>query len=120
MPMQSERDAALESFRGHLFRIRASIEIAPHMIECLERYIGFGELQGSFLTAVLEDKFLEAFACADEGNTANMKSWAQIMYSCVSPDCRGSRERVNAWIETQPEHVDPSSSIDTSAPEAVG
>lgn len=119
MPTRDERESALEFFKGQLTRCRASISVRPDMIEAMERYIGLGEAQGSFLTAVLEDKFLEAFSCADEDNIAAMRGWAQLMYSCVPGICRGSKERVDAWLETTQPGTADSETVDTSTPETL-
>lgn len=74
--------------------------IPQHMRGGVTRYIDGGlPHMGSFLRAVMENNFLEAFARADEANTECMKGWAHFIYMYAPSDCHGSPEKVKAWIE---------------------
>lgn len=64
----------------------------------LVNYVINGWEPGGFLTAVLEDKLVESAARADDHNLSRLYYWAQVMYSEVPADARGSREKVTKWL----------------------
>lgn len=71
-----------------------------HMKAGVARYILNGIGGGSFLNAVLENNFIQAFNRADDTNMKYMKQWAQFLYSEAPIKCWGSPEEVAAWIES--------------------
>ena len=73
--------------------------VSDIIIESLERYLNAGIIPGSFLTAALENNLREAFGCADEENTANMRNIVAYLYNHVPAGAWGSREAVASWVE---------------------
>jgi hypothetical protein len=61
-------------------------------------YITHGLPPGGFLTAVLEDKLVEAASRADDFNKHHLYEWASVMYNDVPLPARGSRENVTKWL----------------------
>ncbi len=83
---------------------REHLNLLPeHMRESVKWWIEKGEphptLLGSFLTAVLTNDLLEAFACADAINAASMRQWATFLHTYAPMGCHGSEERLLAWYE---------------------
>lgn len=76
-------------------------EILPtHMQHGAKDYIERGLPPGSFMRAVLENNFLEAFGRADQINTAFMRNWADWLYNHCPSTAKGTKERVDAWIKS--------------------
>jgi len=71
-------------------------EFTKHQID---QYVAHGICTGSFLTAVLENNLIQAFACADEDNLANMFHIVSYVYNHVPTACYGSPEKMAAWRE---------------------
>ena len=71
--------------------------LPEHMRESARQYVEEGRATGRFLTAVLENKLVEAYSYADDENTAAMRAWAGWLYSDISADAWGSPEKVAAW-----------------------
>ena len=65
----------------------------------LERYVEHGIKPGDFLTAVLENNFMEAAGRADSFNQLHLHDWARVIYNDVPSACHGSSERVSQWIK---------------------
>lgn len=65
--------------------------------EGLVRYVVDGIVPGSFLTAVIEDKFKEAVVRADENSLSNIRSIALLVYNALPTHCHGSHSTVNEW-----------------------
>lgn len=78
-----------ESFKG----------IPDYMIGGLRRYIENGIPPGSFLTAVLSNDLMGAFAKADSTNTVAMVAYARFLYAYAPHDCHGSPAKVRAWMD---------------------
>ena len=76
-------------------------KIPAHMRSGVELYVYDGIPPGSFLTAVLENKLVEAFMHADEINRAAMFAWADFMYNEMPSGSWRSAERVAAWCEAR-------------------
>ena len=72
--------------------------LPEHMQGGARRYVERGIPPGSFLTAVLENNFLEAFKRADAENTERMKDWARWIYNECPRDAHGDPETVAEWI----------------------
>lgn len=81
--------------------LRASLvhhSIPSHMHEAVVMYILLGHPTGDFLRAVFSDMLVQAFARADDKNTAAMRCWASFLYEVVPSEARGSPESVDKWI----------------------
>jgi len=74
--------------------------IRHDLLGALERYLNHGIMPGGFMTAVLENNLKEAFARADDTNIENMKNIVGYVYNNIPSDSWGSREAVNAWLES--------------------
>jgi len=74
------------------------LHILPqHMQEAIYRYISQGIEPGSFAFGVLCNDLVEAFACADDINSAHMRVWANWLYNYAPRECWGSPAKVAAW-----------------------
>lgn len=73
--------------------------LPEHMQGGARRYIERGISPGSFMRAVLENNFLEAFKRADDENTERMKDWARWIYNECPRDAHGDPDTVSEWIE---------------------
>lgn len=73
--------------------------IPGHMIDGLLSYIEDRIPQGSFLTAVLENKLVEAAHQADNQNMNALPAYANFLYNYAPRACWGSPEKVKAWLE---------------------
>jgi len=66
--------------------------------EALDQYAADGSPPGGFLTACLENKFVQACTGADLQNQTFLISIALYIYNDIPSDCWGSNEKVDAWI----------------------
>lgn len=73
--------------------------LPEHMRDGARGYVEFGLAPGGFLSAVLENNFVDAFGKADAINRASLHDWAIWLWNEAPSDCWGSREKVRAWIE---------------------
>ena len=73
--------------------------IPAHCQDSMKAYVETGRPVGGFLTAVLSNDFMEAFAAADEVNSRCIRQYALFLYNEAPPACYGSRKTVMAWIE---------------------
>ena len=73
--------------------------LPEHIRAGARRYIEDGTPPGDFLRAAFEDKLVESFKRADETNLQRMFDVASFMYNEVPAPCRGSKEKVENWIE---------------------
>ncbi len=72
--------------------------IPERMIGGLERYV-FGRVQpGDFLTAILENHLVNAFARADAENFTKIGAYAAFVYNELPSTAWGSREKVRDWL----------------------
>ena len=74
-------------------------KVPDYMRYGLEAYIEQGYMPGGFLTAVLENKFVDAVSNADLENTRNLQAYANFLYNYAPRACWGSREKVKAWSD---------------------
>lgn len=88
-----EADAADFTLPRRYARLPAYME-AP-----ARRYIENGINPGGFLTAVLCNDLVGAFARADSANHAHMHEWAKWLHNDIPAPAWGSPEKVKAWIE---------------------
>ena len=80
-------------YEGNIFRI------PDGMVEGLELYINHRIKPGSFMTAVLANDLIEAVGKADHRNIKNIPAYVYFFYNYAPPECFGSYEKVNAWLE---------------------
>jgi len=73
------------------------LDIPAYMHEGIVEYVCHGIEPGGFLTAVFEDKLVEAAAKADDTNAKKLYEYASLMYEPVPSACRG-KENVSHWI----------------------
>lgn len=71
--------------------------IPPACRDALIRHVLFGDEVGGFVTAVLENNLVEAFARADEHNTHFMRVYADWLYNVCPMAARGDAVRVREW-----------------------
>ena len=71
----------------------------PEIKEAIDEYARVGRPLGGFLTAVMENNFMESFARADEGNIRDMFEIANYVYNKTPRVCHGSVNTVQAWID---------------------
>ena len=74
-------------------------EISPEMLYSLEQYVKEHIPLGDFLTAVLENNFVEAVGRADSTNIENLPAYAAWLYNEAPLACWGSKDAVNRWLE---------------------
>lgn len=72
--------------------------VPGHMWGAVERYFLQGIPGGSFLTALLSNDLIEAFARADDENADNMRRWAQFLYNYAPCGSYRSPEAVRDWL----------------------
>ena len=73
--------------------------IPEHCRESLKRYVETGCPVGDFLTAVLCNSLVDAFARADDINARHMRQYACWLYNQAPGPCWRSQEKVKKWIE---------------------
>ena len=72
--------------------------IPKHMIAPVLTYFNNHIPPGSFLEAVLSNKFVEAVRRADEKNLVALDVWAAFLYWEAPAHTHGSPEKVEAWL----------------------
>ena len=83
---------------------RKGLHLIPeHMVEGVVRWIEWGLPPGDFLTALLSNDLMGAFARADEQNAASMRGWAMFLYNYAPSECYGSQAKVLAWSNAHAE-----------------
>ena len=80
---------------------RIAAMIPSHMIEGLRNYVEHGIPPGSFLTAVLENDFVDAVGQADQTNLQYLWAWAALLYNELPERSWGSPAKVKAWMEAR-------------------
>ena len=71
--------------------------LPEHIRGGMKRYIEQGVLPGDFLQAVIQDKLVNSFGCADDVNRVNMFSIAKFAYNEMPMLSRGSEEAMFRW-----------------------
>jgi hypothetical protein len=79
--------------------------IPSHMLDALDRYVKSGIPPERFLTAVLENDFLEVVQRADDCNCYLLQDYAQYVYWELPGICHGSPEKVAAWMKKKQAEV---------------
>lgn len=77
------------------------LDLPEHMRSAVELYLTHGILPGGFLTAVLENKLIEAAVKADHINIQRLRDWADFVYNWLPATCWGSETFVKAWSRKQ-------------------
>lgn len=78
--------------------------IPPHTKYMIDAWIDEGQYPGSFLAAVLSNDLMEAFARADEMNTAYMRGIVFYLYNYAPRFCYGDAQAVERWSTMHGEH----------------
>lgn len=89
-----------DEFNG-LLRLQMELEATecPFEIqESLDRYVAHGVRPGDFLSAVLANDLVGAFATADPINTRAMHAIVRHVYQYLPRNCWGSRETIEQWV----------------------
>jgi hypothetical protein len=73
-------------------------DLPEHLVEPLTMYVMFGRPTGSFLFAVLENKFVQACASADDVNINKLHEIAMAIHWVIPHNCHGSEEIVAKWL----------------------
>lgn len=76
--------------------------LPAHVQTGLRAYIENHIRRGGFLTACLENNFVEAALRADPIARKSLWAIARFLYNEAPSDCWGSREKVKAWVKTHP------------------
>ncbi len=74
--------------------------ISPNTIDTINSYVTKGLPAGGFVTAVLENNLLQAFARADDMNTAHMREIVTYCYNEIPSGCWGSPDKVLKHYQT--------------------
>jgi hypothetical protein len=69
--------------------------------DTIDNYVSKRWRPGSFVTAVLANDLMQAFACADEDNAENMHSIVKYVYNHTPNICHGSYEIVDNWLKKE-------------------
>ena len=72
--------------------------IPGHMWGAVQRYFLNGIPPGHFLSAVLSNDLIEAFARADDENARAMEQWCKFLYNYAPRGSYGSPDRFRAWL----------------------
>lgn len=76
------------------------VTIPEHGKDGLLLYVTRGIPPGNFLTAVLSNDLKEACARADQENAFALQAYVGFLYNHCPASCWGSKEKVNAWIDS--------------------
>jgi hypothetical protein len=77
-------------------------EMLPeHMREGMKRYVEEGTHPGDFLMLMLSHNIYEAAGKADRINLQAIPAYIFFMYNDIPTISHGSRESVDAWIESK-------------------
>lgn len=96
--MNTNIESASDPARERMEQAAADCGIPGYMIGGLVRYV-FGRIPpGGFLRAVLENDLMGAAGKADEFNRPRLHTYCMFLYNYVPASCKGSPERVAAWL----------------------
>ena len=80
-------------------RLVAGRHLIPlHMVRGVENYFLRGIPPGGFLTALLCNDLMGAFAKGDDDNLAAMHGWARFLYNYAPSGSFGSPANFDAWL----------------------
>lgn len=100
------RHTEIEAARERMALNARRCGIPEYMIDGLIRYVFDRVPPGSFLMAVLENNLMRAMECADETNSRCLKAYAMFLYNYVPMSCKGSPEKVEAWLSRKPDDAE--------------
>ncbi len=80
-------------------RIVDKLSVPEHMHAGIFDWLVYGVQPGGFLSAVLANDLVEAFARADDINQRSMLKWAQYLYNEAPVGSWGSVETCERWAE---------------------
>ena len=69
----------------------------PHL-KSITNYVMHGVPLSSFFTHVFQNDFVQAVVRADQFNSTQLLTYAQMLWNSVPTLCWGSPERVQEWI----------------------
>jgi hypothetical protein len=75
-------------------------QFPERMRQSMQAYVDHGQPPGDFLRAVLSNDLCEAFARADDENTAIMRDYVMWVYNDTPHSAHGSRQEVDAWVKS--------------------
>ena len=78
-----------------------SCDIPDYMRDGITLYVEHGILPGSFMTAVLENKLVQAVGHADDTNSRLLKNYAMFLYNEMPSQSWGSPEKVDKWAKAR-------------------
>ena len=67
----------------------------------IDRYVNNRTSPGGFVTAVLENDLMEAYARADSGNINAMYDIVKYVYNEIPMACWGSSKKVYDWLNSK-------------------
>lgn len=73
--------------------------VPAHMHGGVHRYVTHGVRPGDFLYLLLCDREEEAYRHADMTNSRNKEAWRVFIDRYLPPECHGSGEKVQTWID---------------------
>lgn len=76
-------------------------KVPMHMHGSIRRYVEKRKKPGDFLMALLENNFIEAVGLADQKNFCYLAQWAELLRWELPPNCWGSPEKVQAWLDSK-------------------
>ena len=74
------------------------LQIPYHLRDGMRRYLEDGILPGSFLTACLENDFVEATVRASGSSAQYLKEIAQFIYNEIPEPAWGSKSKMEKWM----------------------
>ena len=80
-----------------------NIDYSPlpkHTRPGMKRWVEHGEVPGNFLTAVLENKLMQAVSYADPVNIKKLPAYASFLFNHAPAGCWGSEKRVLEWAKS--------------------
>jgi len=80
----------------NLMTLLAQCNVPEHMYGGVIRYVLYGILPGSFLSAIFANDFFRACSYADSTNLASLASYARLL-NVVPTSCWGSSRKVLQW-----------------------
>jgi len=86
---------------AHTSALRSNVP--RHTLGGIDRYVNERIEPGGFLRAVLENDLREAFGRADLINREALFDIVAYIYNECPAVCWGSREKVQAWLNPDPE-----------------
>ena len=87
------QSGALEYMNEHIHKLPGG------MHEAITAWVLIGRKPGHFLSALLSNDLMEAFARADDANQQAMKDWVVFLYNYCPGGCFGSSAKFEDWAK---------------------